>query len=188
MTMRTLRSADAAYPTQLHKRLGMQAPPRLTALGDLDLLNLPKTALFCSAKRPGDAILAAYDKAAVWRDSGQCVISGFHSPIEKECLQILFRGTQPVIICPARSLENMRVSAAWKAAMESERMLILSFFSPTHRRVTADLAARRNEMVSALADEARFAHIAPGGKSERLARRLTEWQIPFSAPDSSVRL
>jgi hypothetical protein len=129
--------------------------------------------------RCGDAILAAYDKAAAWRDAGRCIISGFHSPIEKECLRILLRGVQPVIVCLARSLENLRVPAAWKAAMETQRLLILSGFSSEHHRVTADLAARRNEIAAALADDVWFAHIAPGGKSERLARQLNAWHVPF---------
>ena len=35
-------------------------------------------------------------------------------------------------------------------------------------RVTAELAARRNEFVAALADDVWFAHITPGGQMERL--------------------
>ena len=96
---------DARYPA----RLPVGASPQLSALGNLDQLALPKTALFCSARCPGQAILAAYDQAARWRDAGRCIISGFHSPVEMECLQILLRGSQPVIICPARSLEEMRL-------------------------------------------------------------------------------
>jgi hypothetical protein len=59
-------------------------------------------ALFCSARCPGRAILAAHDQAALWRDEGRCVVGGFHSPVEEECLRILLRGRQPVIVCPAR--------------------------------------------------------------------------------------
>lgn len=169
------------YPTALADRLGIETPRQLTALGNIDLLRLPKTALFCSAKCPGSAILAAYDRAACWRDSGRCIISGFHSPIEKECHSILLRGAQPIIICPARGIENMRMPGDWKAPLAANRLLILSPFSATHRRVTADLAACRNELVAALADEAWFAHITPGGQTERLTKLLADWQIPFSA-------
>lgn len=55
----------------LRVRLGTDAPTQLTALGNLDLLNLPKTALFCSARCPGSAILRTYDQAAQWRDAGR---------------------------------------------------------------------------------------------------------------------
>ena len=180
MTPAAIGSADVLYPSQLRERLGTQAPKQLIALGNLDLLNLKKTALFCSAKCPSNAILAAYDQAAKWREAGRCVISGFHSPIEKECLSILFRGKQPIIICPARSIENMRIPSEWKSVIEEQRMLLLSCFGGTQSRVTSDLATQRNEIVAALADDAWFAHISPGGKAERLTQRLIEWKIPFS--------
>ena len=82
-----LAATDARYPARLRERLGANAPGHLSALGNLDLLAQPKTALFCSARCPGDAILRAYDQAAKWRDAGRCIISGFHSPVEKECLR-----------------------------------------------------------------------------------------------------
>ena len=115
-------------------------------------------------------ILTTYDQAAKWRDAGRCIISGFHSPVEKECLQILLRGSPPIIICPARSLENMRLPSDWKKPLADGRLLILSCFTTTQNRVTTALATRRNELVAVLADEVWFAHITPGGQMERLAR------------------
>jgi len=110
------------------------------------------TALFCSAKCPSRVILPTYDQAAKWRDTGRCVISGFHSPVENECLQILLRGDAPVILSPARGMLE-RLPAQWAIAVASGRMLILSAFAATATRITTELAARRNEFVAALADE-----------------------------------
>ncbi len=42
---------NARYPARLRERLGVDTPPRLTALGNLDLLALPKTPLYCSSCR-----------------------------------------------------------------------------------------------------------------------------------------
>ena len=153
----------------MRERLGDTAPAQLYALGNLVLLALPKTALFCSARCPGNVILTTYDQAAKWRDAGRCVISGFHSPVEKECLQILLRGEQPIIICPARALPQ-RIPPDWNTPLADGRLLILSCFPESERRVTTELAARRNEFVAALADEVWFAHITPGGQMERLAK------------------
>lgn len=175
MTPFALNAADTGYPACLRERFGTERPPNLWAVGNLDLLALPKTALFCSARCPGDAILRTYDQAAKWRDTGRCVISGFHSPVEKECLQILMRGSQPIIICPARSLENMRLPSDWREPLSDSRLLILSCFTGCNRRVIAALAARRNEFVAALADEVWFAHIAPGGEMEHLSGRVAAW-------------
>jgi hypothetical protein len=172
MTPITLNATDAHYPARLGKRFGADALPQLTALGNLDLLALATTALFCSASCPGQAILAAYDQVVRWREAGRCVVGGFHSPVEKECLRILLRGTQPVIICPARSIKNMRLAPDWKKPLSDGRLLILSCFTESNRRVTASLAARRNELVAALANEVWFAHIALGGEMQRLAQKI----------------
>jgi len=109
------------YPNLLIERLCKDAPVRLWAIGSPDLIDIPKIALFCSKICPGDAILQAMDQAQKWRDQGRCIISGFHSPIEKECLQILLRGRQPIIICPARSLERMRIPTEWREGIKTGR-------------------------------------------------------------------
>lgn len=53
-------------------------------------------------------------------------------------------------------------------------MLILSAFD--NSRPTTEIAARRNLLVAALADEAWFAHITPGGSSDRLAQTISAWR------------
>ena len=50
-------------------------------------------------------------------------------------------------------------------------MLILSGFRAGEKRITTELAIRRNEFVAALADELWFAHITPGGQMDKLAQR-----------------
>lgn len=180
MTPIVVERNESSYPVELKKRLGDDAPRQLAALGNLKILLNSKTTLFCSSRAPGDVILRTHDLAARWREEGRCVISGFHSTIERECLHILLRGRQSIIICLARSLEGMRFPAEWKQPVADNRLLILSCFDRQHRRVTADLAARRNEFVAALADEIVFAHITPGGSLERLARQVDTWGISRS--------
>jgi len=166
------------YPNLLAKRLGKDAPVRLWAIGRLDLIGIPKTALFCSKSCPGDAVLEAMDRAQHWRDKGRCIISGFHSPVEKECLQILLHGVQPIIICPARSLERMRIPMAWREGLGSGRILLLSPFESSQRRLTAALSEQRNKLVAALAEDVYLAHMTPEGKTARLAEQISGWDIP----------
>jgi predicted Rossmann fold nucleotide-binding protein DprA/Smf involved in DNA uptake len=180
----TLGIGSPAYPVPLRERLGMCAPAELHTLGNLDLLRLPKTALFCSVRCPGNVILSAYDQAARWRDEGRCIISGFHSPVEQECLRILLRGTPPIILCPARALPQ-RIPAEWQTPLAEGRLLILSGFTAAEKRVTTELAARRNALVAALADEVCFAHITPGGQSDRLTHGLASWRVPFLTLEKS---
>jgi predicted Rossmann fold nucleotide-binding protein DprA/Smf involved in DNA uptake len=168
------------YPIQLAKRLGKDVPVRLWAIGRLDLIGVSKTALFCSKTCPGDAILKAMDQAQKWRDQRRCIISGFHSPIEKECLQILLRGGQPIIICPARSLERMRIPKEWQEGVKAGQILLFSPFGSSQHRLTTALSERRNKLVAALADEVYFAHITPGGKTARLAEQISGWCLPIN--------
>src|SRR5574341_192332 len=100
-----LQHGDSKYPAALHEYLSDRMPETLTALGDVDILQRKKLALFCSVRCPGALILQTYNLARALRDAGVTVISGFHSPMEKECLTLLLRGTQPVIVCPARGIE-----------------------------------------------------------------------------------
>ena len=170
--------ADVRYPAKLRLRGDGKALPALHLLGNANLLELPKTGLFCSSRCPGIAILQAYDMAGLWRDANRCVISGFHSPVEQECLRILLRGTSPVILCPARGLPK-RLPAEWQEALAAGRLLLLSIFPDTESRISVAHASRRNEVVAALADDVWFAHIAPGGEADRLTHLLHKWGIPF---------
>jgi len=173
-----LARSDELYPGVLLARLGDNAPAALMAIGPVALLANRKTALFCSARTPGDAILRAHDAARRLRDEGATVISGFHSPIEKECLRILLRGKQPIIVCPARAIESMRIPTECRAAFDAGRVLFLSPFTNQPKRITKDSALRRNEVVAALADEAYIAHIASGGQTERIVGMLAKWGVP----------
>ncbi|MGH7795961.1 MAG: DNA-processing protein DprA [Candidatus Binatia bacterium] len=143
-----------------------------------------KTGLFCSVRCPGDKIVGAYDTARKLRDEGVTVISGFHSPVEKECLRILLRGKQPIIMCLARSLEKIRILADWRRALEGERLLLLSPFEKRPRRPTTDSSHQRNELVAALSDEILIVHAEPGGSVARIRILIDRWSIPKPQPSA----
>lgn len=147
-------------------------PPETAYRGNLELLGEPLTALFCSNRCPGDVILKVYDLARAMRDNAVPVIGGFQTPMEKECLRLLLRGEQPVVLCPARGIQNMRVPRDWRASLNASRLLILSRFPSTCKRPTARLAAQRNDLAAALARQVFITHAAAGGKTEAFARRL----------------
>jgi len=174
---------DALYPSALRSYLGDRAPAVITARGNFDILHdkthAPRVALFCSIQCSGSLILQTYDLARALRGAGVTVIGGFHSPMEKECLAVLLGGTQPVIACPARSIERMRLPADRKAALTQGRLLLLSPFEEKLRRPTLDRARERNEFVAALADTILIAHAAPGGKTERFCHDVLAWGKPL---------
>ncbi len=163
---------DERYPANLDRYLGSEAPGTIRALGNIAILKNRKIGIFCSSKCPGDLIIKTYDIAKKWRDDGVTVIGGFHSPMEQECLTILLRGKQPVIVCPARGIENMRLKAEYKTPLAESRLLFLSPFPTKEKRMTADLALARNHFVAAVADEIFVAHAAEGGKIEAFCYEL----------------
>lgn len=174
----------AGYPSSLTQFLRDSAPGSVFLLGNPELLKHQMLALFCSIKCPGSVILKTYDIAKALRDAGVPVIGGFHTPMEKECLTLLLRGTQPIVLCPARSLERIRPPVAVKDGIWAGRTLLVSSFGPRHHRATADLADQRNRLVAALARIAFVSHAAPGGKTEALCREIIAMGKPLFTVDS----
>lgn len=153
-------------------------PPVLALRGNPALLAQPLLALFGSNQCPARLILQAHDLAQSLRQSGVPVIGGFHTPVEQETLTVLLRGAAPLVICPARSLEKMRLPQPWRSPLAENRLLMLSPFTGSQHRVTAKLAAERNRLVAALATRVFIAHAAPGSKTEAFCREIISWDKP----------
>lgn len=145
---------------------------QLFIIGEPSLLEQPTLALFCSVKCPASIILKTYDLAQRLKDHKTPVISGFHSPVEQEMLVTLLRGEAPIIVCPARSIDKMRILAHWKPHIENGRMAIVSPFSDHLRRATQESATIRNRLVAVMASQVFIAYAEPGGKTEAFARAL----------------
>ena len=113
----------------------LPGPPRRPTLG-----------LLCSVQCPGSIILKLYDLIRALRDAGIVVMGGFQSPMERECLNLLLRGSQPVIVCTARVRQTL--PTAWKAPIAEGRLHLVSPPGATAARTTAAMAERRNAFVA----------------------------------------
>jgi predicted Rossmann fold nucleotide-binding protein DprA/Smf involved in DNA uptake len=183
-TTTVLEPGVPEYPANRLKATRFVGAP-ITVSGNVGILDQHQiTALFCSTRCPGDLILKTYDLARSLREGGVPVIGGFHSPMEQECLRLLLRGQQPVAVCPARSIHNMRLSYDWCEAIRQGRLLLLSPFPENQRRQTAALAALRNEFVAALADAIFIVHAEAGSKTEALGKIALAWGKPVYTFDS----
>ena len=171
--------ASPEYPVALRESLGDRAPGAIWAQGSPGLLKEKSVALLCSIRCPGNLILKTYDLARSLRDAGVTVIGGFHSPMERECLDLLLRGRQPVIVCAARGLTSSRLIAMFATSLKDGRLLFLSPFGPKVRRATADTAVARNEVVAALADRVFVPYASGASKTEALCRKVVEWGKPL---------
>lgn len=176
------------YPEQLRECLKTEAPETLWARGNTALLERQDTrwAIFCSSQCPAEIILKAHELAQQFLKSQIPTIGGYHSPVEEECLRVLLRGTQPIIICPPRNIENMRLKSEWQRGISENRLLILSRFDSKYRRSTATLASQRNAFVAALADKILIAHAAEGSQTLEFAQVVSEWDKPLFTFDTEA--
>lgn len=158
--------------------IGLPTMQFLQASGNVEVLSTPRLGLICSSQCPGSIVLRTFDLIRDLRDRGIVVVGGFHSPMERECLRILLRGRQPIVICPARSIDGMSVPPEWALAYESGRILVMSAVAPSERRVIRRLALRRNRFVCALSARVLVPHASPGSATLRLCLDL----IPAGKP------
>ena len=145
--------------------MGDGAPSCLYAMGEAVILRNPLLGLICSVQCPGSIVIKTLDAIRELRDAGVTVVGGFHSPMENECLDILLRGNQPVVLCPARGVPRLRMGRMARCAVQESRMLVVSRFAETIRRTTAAQAVQRNNLVAALAKAVWVPYAGPGGKT-----------------------
>jgi len=171
-----------AYPQALCA-MGADAPDPLSLYGNPAVLNQPLIGLLCSRRLPEELHERVRDWATAARDLRFAVIGGFLSDAEREVLEILLEGTQPVVVCLARGLGSTRVPARWRTPIERGRLLLVSPFPDELRHVTDSTADYRNRMVAALAHRLVIPHASPGGKVLALASRAIREGVPVHAFD-----
>lgn len=157
--------------------LGRQAPAFIETFGDLTLLHGRKLALLCSVRCPGTILSKSYDLANALRQNLVTVMSGFHSPVEREWFALLQRSAAPMIQCTARSLDHRRISAEERSLLAQRRYLVLNF-GFRERRATRESAWFRNLCMAAVAELVFVAYAAPGGKTAYLCEVLRSWGKP----------
>lgn len=139
--------------------------------GNTELLKLPKIAFLCSRKVPASVVLKCYDWAIKQREAGNCIISGFHSQIEKDVLHYLLKGKQPIIVVLARSMK-VKTEPEFLIPLQEGRLLIISPFEKPVKRVTEKTAEIRNQFMIQLADQITIGYARKGGKLENLLLQM----------------
>lgn len=142
-------------------------------VGEIDLINFPLLAVFSSTKCPARSILKAHDYAKEIRDGETGIIGGFHAPAEKEVLEVLLKGTCPIIVVLGRGLEGARLPAVWKTEIEKGRLLVISPFKKYQKHVTKEIALRQNDLAAKIAGRALIIHASEGGS---LQGQIERWR------------
>jgi hypothetical protein len=143
-------------------RFSGQPPVALHGYGSLELIEKPATAFLCSTQCPAAKVLAACDWARRQCDEGGTVISGFHTPVEKEVLAILASRGANIILVPGRDLPNS-LDSVLRRPEDEGRLLVLSPFpygKPS--RPSKESCAQRDRFVLSRATDRFIPHVAPG--------------------------
>jgi len=159
-----IEHGEIGYPAVLNDRLGMAAPGCLYTLGNTAIIHNRLLGLLCSISCPGSIVIKTFDVVREIRDAGITVVGSFHSPMERQCLDILLRGKQPVVLCAAKGLSGLRLGNDARCAISENRLLVVSQFDQDVRRTTAVQAVQRNDLVAGLADVILVPYAVPGGK------------------------
>jgi hypothetical protein len=155
-------SKKPPHPLGAWDRFSGQPPVALHGAGNLALAENPATAFLCSTACPGEKILEACDWAKRQCDEGGTVISGFHTPVEKDVLAILARRGANIVWVPGRDLPRS-IDAVFKTPMDENRLLILSPFpygKPS--RPSKESCSLRNRFVLHHAKDRYIPHVATG--------------------------
>ncbi len=189
-----LSAEGSQYGDALALTPGLVSPPFIDIIGSDKLLTSHKIGLLCSIKCPGDIILKTLDLMQELRNMEVCVVSGFHSPLEQECLKILLRGTCAVVVCYARSLPK-RVPSEYVKPIDNGRALLLSIFNGAQSHMTRKTSSLRNRLVAALGDAVLIPYAASGGSTEGILRELSclskpvfTFQADLSGADKNTML
>lgn len=149
----------------------MRIDAPLHTLGNKNLLALHKVAFLCSRDCPAAVVKKSHDWAIAQREKGICVISGFHSRIEREVFLRLLEGTQPMIMALAQGIMK-ELDPKVRQAVDAGRLLIVTRYAASVTHPCEDSCFHRNRLMMELADETVIAYASPGGKLERLCKDL----------------
>ncbi|MFC2130956.1 DNA-binding protein, partial [Bacteroidota bacterium] len=112
-----------------------------------------------------------YDWAIEQREKDNCIISGFHSKIEKDVFHILLKGDQPIILALARGLMQ-RYEPETRKSIENGRLLVLSPFEEKVVRVNRANANIRNELICEITDSIFVPYATPGEDLDKLLKKF----------------
>lgn len=117
---------------------------------------LSKIAFLASRTISSESVLRCYDWATEQKKLGRCVVSGFHSKLEKDVLHFLLKTKTPTILVLGRATYKKTPAEFENAVNEGLLRIISVSNSPRQTEVTARL---RNEYIISIADEVVFASL-----------------------------
>ena len=127
-------------------------------LGNISLLNRPKHGFLCSRCTKSSVILPCLDWAVDYSKGTMPVISTFHSEIENAVLDILLKGSCPIILVLGRK-QYKQIPTKLQTAFDNNRLLIVSVNN--QNRINRESALSANRYVCEQSHDITFGFISP---------------------------
>ncbi|OUJ75930.1 hypothetical protein [Hymenobacter crusticola] len=143
------------------------APDELHTLGNINLLQLIKTAFFCSRNYPPAIERTTYLWVLEQRRRGHCLLSGFHSQLEQSIFRYLLARHYPIVYALGRGIQ-MGLTLEYEAEIQAGHLLFVTPFEPKVTSTTQETVDIRNLLVLDLADNFFVPYMAPDGNIEQL--------------------
>lgn len=133
----------------------------METLGNDSLLQCCKIGYFAASNIAALSVLPTLDWAAeTAKREDVAVVSGFHSKMEREVLEVLLRGKCGIIVVLARSMYK-KIPERYRAVYDAGRVLFLSPFKTTATMTSRHQCQKRNEYAAAISDRLVFSSLNP---------------------------
>ncbi len=131
----------------------------MESIGNTSLLNRRKIGFLAGSKIAPLSVLPTIDWASeIATHEDVAVVSGFHSQLERQVLDLLLNGKCGIICVLARSLYS-KVQTEYKSAFDCGRVLFIT--EEKQSRATKESSHRRNKLIGFLSDELVTPDISP---------------------------
>lgn len=180
--VKVLERDDDAYPARLRALLDSQAPERLYAMGNLQLLRRQSIS-FCGARDASEkGIEAAALCAATAATNGFVIVSGNARGVDRATHRVaLERGGATVLVLP-EGLDHFRIVGELRDVWDWERVLVLSQFDP--KTVWQSYhAMSRNKVIMGLSCAMIVVEAGEKGGTRAAGEEALRLQIPLFAVD-----
>lgn len=123
----------------------------METLGNTSLFDRKKIGFLAGSKIAALSVLPTLDWASeVAASDNVSIVSGFHSKLERQVLELLLQGQCGIICVLARSL-YVKIPLEYQAAFTDNRVIFVS--EERQSRISKESAYRRNKLVATLSDE-----------------------------------
>lgn len=166
------------FPGRLVEFLGDRAPRSLWTAGSSELVSVVdagqcrSVALAASVGSPASVVEATRNLVRHLSEAGAVFVGGFHSPLERLCLDQLITAGRAAIVCLGRTLVDLKIPPVWLRPLREDRLVLVSACGPSQKRATRDSVRMRTDCVVALADSFLIPHATAGSKTEALCREV----------------